>query len=252
MIDTHCHLTDPRLFQQLPDVLKRAQSAGVDRAITVGTNVSDAEAAIALCRNHSNVRCVVGIHPNYCHEADLDDVERIRELQHDPGVVAIGEMGLDYHYDFADRATQRQFFQAQLALAEDVGRKVVVHCREAVADTLETMKAFPNVTAVFHCFTGAPADAEAILAAGHWISYTGVITFKKNDGLREAVRLTPRDRLMVETDAPYLAPEPFRSQKVNEPALVVHTAAAVASVWGVPVEEVDRITTANAGRFYGI
>lgn len=251
MIDSHCHLTDPRLFEQLPDVLRRAADAGVGRVLTVGTSVSDAQAAIALCRNHPQVRCAIGIHPNYSHEATLGDVPILRDLQNDPSVVALGEMGLDYHYDFADRVTQRQFFEAQLAMAAELKRRVVIHCREAVPDTLALMADFPGVTGVFHCFTGTPAEAEQVLAAGHWLSYTGVVTFKKNDALREAVRLTPRDRLMVETDAPYLSPEPFRSQKVNEPALVVHTAAVVAKVWGVGVAEVDRITTQNVGRFFG-
>jgi TatD DNase family protein len=251
LIDTHCHLTDRRLSTQLADVLARAAAAGVDRVITVGTNVSDAEAAVGLCRERSNLRCAIGIHPNYCHEATLDDVPIVRDLQNDPTVVALGEMGLDYHYDFADRATQRRFFEAQLAMAQELKRRVVIHCREAVTDTLAILRDFPDVTAVFHCFTGTVAEAEAILSAGHWISYTGVITFKKNDPLREAVVRTPRDRLMVETDAPYLSPEPFRAQKVNEPALVVHTAAAVARVWGVDLAEVDRVTTDNARRFFG-
>jgi TatD DNase family protein len=251
LIDTHCHLTDPRLASQLSDVLFRAADAGVQRLITVGTNVSDAEAAVGVCRAHANVRCAIGIHPNYCHEATLEDVPILRDLQNDPSVVALGEMGLDYHYDFADRARQRRFFEAQLAMAQALRRRVVIHCREAVPDTLAILGEFAGVTGVFHCFTGTPAEADAILAAGHWISYTGVITFKKNDALREAARRTPRDRLMVETDAPYLAPEPFRSQKVNEPALVVHTAATVAKVWGADLADVDRVTTDNARRFFG-
>lgn len=252
MIDTHCHLTDPRLLQQLPEVLRRARAAGVGRMITVGTNLSDAEAAVGVCRAHGEVRCAIGIHPNYCHEADLGDLAILRELQHDPSVVALGEMGLDYHYDFADRGRQRAFFEAQLSMAAELRRNVVIHCRDAVHDALVILRGFPGVTGVFHCFTGTPDEADAIVSAGHWISYTGVITFKKNDVLREAVRRTPRDRLMVETDAPYLSPEPFRSQKVNEPALVIHTAATVARVWETDAAEVDRVTTANAERFYGL
>lgn len=252
MIDTHCHLTDPRLLAQLPAVFERAAGAGVGRMITVGTCVSDAESAVGLCRAHADrLRCAIGIHPNYCHEARLDDLPILRELQHDPTVVALGEMGLDYHYNFADRARQRTFFEAQLSMAAELRRRVVIHCREAVPDALAILADFPGVVGVFHCFTGTPDEADAIVAAGHWISYTGVVTFKKNDALREAARRTPRDRLMVETDAPYLSPEPFRSQKVNEPALVVHTAAVVARVWGVSPEQFDQITTDNARRFFG-
>ncbi|MCS7033631.1 MAG: TatD family hydrolase [Phycisphaerae bacterium] len=250
MVDTHCHLTDPRLLQQIDAVLARAAAAGVNRMITVGTSIADARATIDLCTRHPQLRCAVGLHPNYCQDAQPDDVAVLRDLQVSPTVVALGEMGLDYHYDFCPRDRQRRFFQAQLALAAELRRKVVLHCRDAVSDTLAILQDYP-VTGVFHCFTGTPSDAEAILAAGHWISYTGVITFRKNQALRDCIRMTPRDRLMVETDAPYLAPEPFRSRKVNEPALVVHTAAVVARQWGATPEEVDQITTANAARFFG-
>lgn len=252
MIDTHCHLTDPRILTQIDQVLSRAAAAGVTQAITIGTSISDGQLAIELCRRYPQLRCAVGIHPNYCHEAELGDIERLRELQSDPAVVAIGEMGLDYHYDFADRARQRLFFERQVALASELGKPVIIHCRQAVADALALLKGSGARGVVFHCFTGTPAEAQAILAAGHFISYTGVITFKKNDALRECVRLTPQARLMVETDAPYLSPEPFRSQKVNEPALVMHTAAVVAKTWDVKLEQVDDITTTNAQNFFGL
>ena len=250
MVDSHCHLTDPRLFEQIDKVLSRAAAAGVGRMITIGTDIEDARAAISLCEKYPQLRCGVGIHPNYCHEAQLEDVATLGELERHPSVVALGEMGLDYHYTYAPRDRQRAFIEAQLQLAADRGRNVIIHCREAMDDALAVLRGFPN-HAVFHCFTGSLQDAERILAAGHWISYTGVITFKKNDALRECVRITPRDRLMVETDAPYLSPEPYRSQKVNEPSLVIHTAAAVAAAWRVSVEEVDQVTTENVRRFFG-
>src|SRR5687768_2987589 len=251
MIDSHCHLTDPRLQSQLDDVLARATAAGVTRFITIGTNPADAERAIALCRAHPNVRCAIGVHPNYCHEVDQSELPRIREMQADPSVVALGEMGLDYHYDFADRARQRAFFEWQLTLAAELNRPVVIHCREAVDDTLAVMKTFPTVPAVFHCFTGTVAEGTRVLGQGYLLGFTGVVTFKSSDALRELVRLSPRDRVLVETDAPYLAPEPVRKQKVNEPSFVVHTAAAIARVLDVTVEEVDRFTTENVARFFG-
>ncbi len=130
-------------------------------------------------------------------------------------------------------------------MAKEFSKPVVIHCREAVDDTLAMMKNFASVPAVFHCFTGTVAESQRILEAGYFLGFTGVMTFKKSDALREAVRLTPRDRLFVETDAPYLSPEPFRSQKTNEPALVIHTATAIAQQWGVGIEEVDRVTTEN-------
>ena len=250
MIDSHCHLTDPRLQEQLAVVLARAATAGVDRMITIGTSISDDQAAIELCRAHASVRCVVGIHPNYCHEARLDDVAKLRELQQDPTVLALGEMGLDYFHKFADRATQVKFFEAQLALAQELNRPVVIHSRDSIDDSLSILRSFPTVPAVFHCFTGTSDEASRIIDAGYLLGFTGAVTFKKNDDLREAVRRTPHDRLIVETDAPYLTPEPMRKQKTNEPSLVVYVAQVIAQQWGVGTEEVDRITTANVERTF--
>ena len=250
MIDTHCHLTDPRLFEQLDAVIERARSAGVKRMITVGTDLEDDRAAIALCRGRANVRCVVGIHPNYTQDAKLEDVPELRTLQADPSVVALGEMGLDYFHKFADVSHQRALFEAQLQLAAELSRPVVIHSREAIHDTLDVLANFPTVGAAFHCFTGTAPEAERILAAGHLISFTGPVTYKKNDALRDVVRLVPLDRLMVETDAPYLSPEPHRSQKVNEPALVMYTAAKIAEVKGIDLKELDDATTANAEVFF--
>jgi len=251
MIDTHCHLTDPRLLAEVNAVIERARAAGVERMITIGTDLEDDRAAIAVCGGRADVRCVVGIHPNYTQDARVEDVAELRGLQADAAVVALGEMGLDYFHKFADRDHQRRLFEAQLALAADVGRPVVIHSREAIDDTLAVMKDFPGVRAVFHCFTGTMSEAARILAAGYWISFTGPVTYKKNDELREVVKIVPLDRLMVETDAPYLSPEPKRGQKTNEPALVMYTAARVAEVKEIGLEELDRVTTENAETFFG-
>ena len=251
MIDTHCHLTDPRLLSQLDEVLARAMGAGIDRMITIGTDVSDDAAAVDLCRGRANVRCAVGIHPNYTHEASQDDLPKLRELQADPSAVALGEMGLDRHHKFSTIERQRSFFEPQLQMAIDVKKPVVIHSREATDDTLAVMRSFPGVRAVFHCFTGSPDEARKILDAGYLLSFTGAVTFKKADAVREAAALTPLDRMFVETDAPYLSPEPKRSHKVNEPSLVVHVAETLARVKGVTVAEIDRVTTENAERFFG-
>ena len=251
MLDSHCHLTDPRLGSQLESVLSRARAAGVTRFITIGTTVADDEAAIALCRDRPDLRCAIGVHPNYTHEADLADLPRLRDLQANPSVVALGEMGLDYFHHYAPRTKQLQFFEPQLQLASELNRPVVIHSRESTDDCLAEMTQFPAVRAVFHCFTGSPAEARKILDAGYLLGFTGAITFKKNDALREAVFLTPPDRVLVETDAPYLTPEPHRAQKTNEPAMVVHVAATVARVKAMTVEEVDRVTTENAERLFG-
>ena len=250
MIDSHCHLTDPRLYGQLDAVLSRAGAAGVPRMITIGTSPEDSAAAVALCRGRENLRCTIGVHPNYCHEVEFESLAQLRELEREPSVIALGEMGLDYHHKFAPRTLQRKFFEAQLAMAAETNRPIVIHCREAVDDTLAILKGFSSVIAVFHCFTGSSDEATRILEAGYLLGFTGVVTFKKSDDLREAAKRTPRDRLLVETDAPYLSPEPFRSQKINEPALVVHVANVIAGVWGISVEEVDALTTQNVGRFF--
>jgi TatD DNase family protein len=250
VIDSHCHLTDERLSVQLPGVLARAAAAGVSRMITIGTSIADDQAAVELCRTLPNVRCAVGIHPNYTHEAQLGDVSRLHDLQSDPTVVAIGEMGLDYFHHYAPRERQLKFFESQLQLAKELDRPVVIHNREATDDTLAAMRNFPGVRAVFHCFTGTPGEARKILDAGYLLGFTGAITFKKNEALREAVALTPPDRMLVETDSPYLTPEPKRSQKTNEPALVIHVAEVLARVKNMSVAEVDRVTTANVAAFF--
>jgi TatD DNase family protein len=176
---------------------------------------------------------------------------RIAELAKDPAVVALGEMGLDYNRQFADRKRQAQFFEAQLQIAVDMNLPVVIHSREAIDDTLAIMRSFPTVRAVVHCFTGTLPEAKRILEAGYLLGFTGVVTFKKLDELREAAKIAPADQILVETDSPYLSPEPVRNQKICEPALVMHTAKRVAEVRGISLDELDRITTANAERLFG-
>jgi TatD DNase family protein len=249
MIDSHCHLTDPRLGEQLNAVLQRARAAGVDRVITIGTDLADAMDAVALCRAHENVRCAIGIHPNHSGGAQLSDVAQLRGLQNDPTVLAIGEMGLDYHYDRVPPEHQRVMFEAQLQLARDVAKPVVIHCREAVADTLAILGDFGDVPAVFHCFTGTMDEARRILDAGYLLGFTGPVTYKKSDELRAVAKMTPLDRLLVETDGPYLSPEPMRKIKINEPAFVIHTARVIAEVKGIAFDEIDRMTVENTLRF---
>ena len=250
MIDSHCHLTDPRLGSRLDAVLSRAARAGVSRMITISTSVADAIDCIDACRTRENLRCSVGVHPNYVAEEDFASLPQLRGLQASPSVVAIGEIGLDYHYGREHRDRQHQFFEAQLQIALDCNKPVVIHCREAVDDALAVLAKFPSIQGVFHCFTGTPTEARRILDAGYLLGFTGPITFKKSDGLREVVRLTPMDRLLIETDAPYLSPEPMRKEKVNEPAWVTHVASAVATLKNLTLEEVDRITTENTCQFF--
>jgi len=250
MIDTHCHLTDPRLIEQLDAVLGRAEAAGVGNVVTIGTHPADWDAVLNVTRERPNVRCAVGAHPNYCEEIQFQELARLREFCGEASVVALGEMGLDYHHESTPRGKQAEYFEAQLELAREVGLPVVIHCREAVEDCLATLRRFAGVRAVFHCFTGTAQEARRIWDAGYLTGFTGVVTFRNGQGLREIAGNAPGDRILVETDAPYLTPEPMRKQKVNEPAMVVHTAAAVATARGISLEEVDRMTTENAIRFY--
>jgi TatD DNase family protein len=251
MIDSHCHLTYEPLARQLDDVLKRAAAAGVERMITIGTDLADAQRAIELCRRHENIRCAIGIHPHHSAVAQDEDVAWLRSLQQSPAVVALGEMGLDYHHDFSPRNRQAEIFAAQLELARELNRPIVIHNREATDDCLAIMKQFPAVRAVFHCFTGSPPEARKILDQGYLLGFTGIVTYKKSDELREVVKFTPSDRIVVETDSPYLSPEPVRKQKVNEPSLVMHTAEVVANLRGISLAELDQLTTANVARHFG-
>ncbi|MGD0770232.1 MAG: TatD family hydrolase [Tepidisphaeraceae bacterium] len=250
MIDTHCHLTDPRLVEQLDAVLARAAAAGVGNIVTIGTHPADWDAVLGVTKRRPNVRCAVGAHPNYCHEIQFEQLARLRDFCPDPAVVALGEMGLDYHYDSSPRPKQAEYFEAQLDLAREVGLPVVIHCRDAVQDCLAMLQRFSGVRAVFHCFTGTAEEARRIWDAGHLTGFTGVVTFGNGQALREIAADAPQDRILVETDAPYLTPEPMRKQKVNEPAMVVHTAAVVAAARGISLEKLDQITTANAMGFY--
>ena len=250
MIDTHCHLTDTRLHSQLEFVVTRATLAGVTRLITIGTGLQDDRECVELCRGRENVRCAVGVHPGYVDEEKFEDLPQLREIQKDPSVVAIGEIGLDYFRGRANRDRQIEFLQFQLNLAAEFGKPLVIHSREAVDDCLAIFKDFPTLKMVFHCFTGTAGEAKRILDAGYLVGFTGVITYKKSEELREAVRLTPLDRMLIETDAPYLTPEPMRKQKVNEPALVTHVAAKISEIKKIAVSEVDAIATANAKRLF--
>ncbi len=251
MIDTHCHLTDTRLQSQLNFVVTRATLAGVTRLITIGTDLADDRQCVELCQGRENIRCAVGVHPSYVDEERFEDLPQLREIQADASVIAIGEIGLDYSRGKANRQRQIDFLQYQLQLAVEVNKPLVIHSRAAVDDCLAIIRDFPSLRMVFHCFTGTVEEARRVLEAGHLLGFTGVVTFKNPGELREVVALTPLDRMLIETDAPYLTPEPMRKQKVNEPVLVTHVAAKIAEIKKLSIAEVDSITTMNASRLFG-
>jgi TatD DNase family protein len=251
MIDSHCHLTYPQLHDQLDAVLLRAQRAGVTGLMTIGTSAAASQQAVDLCATHPQVRCAIGIHPHHAAEATPADLAVLAELAGRPQVLALGEMGLDYHYDFSPRPRQREVFLAQLELARQAHKPLVIHCREAIDDCLPILRDHPEMHAVFHCFTGTPDEARRILEAGYYLGFTGIVTYKRSDELRRVVAFVPDDRFLVETDAPYLSPDPVRKTKTCEPAFVMHTAAVVAAVRQTTVQRVDELTTANVRRLFG-
>src|SRR5688572_19141907 len=247
LIDHHCHLDFPDFADDLDGVVGRAKAAGVGLMVTISTRIRRFDQIIGIAERYANVFCSVGTHPHYAHE-ELDvPVEEIVRLSRHPKVVAIGEAGLDYFYDNSPRAAQEQGFRAHIAAARATQLPLVIHTRDADADTVRILEeemrvgAFP---AVLHCYTGGPDLARRGLDLGLYVSFSGIVTFKKSDALREITKFVPLDRLLVETDAPYLAPGKYRGKR-NEPAYVVETAAELARVKGVTLDELAQATTEN-------
>ncbi len=259
LTDTHAHLASSRFADELGVVLARAREAGVGRIVSISCDEEDIRTNLDLASRHPGVFTTAGIHPCYVHEVgDGDWLGRVRDLASRPEVVAIGEIGLDFYHPPQDggpvdrwRGRQQEVFEAMLQLALDLSKPVVVHQRESGPAVLGVLERFPGVRAVLHCFTGGPAEAEEALAAGHWISFTGVLTYPKSEAIREAAALVPNDRVLLETDAPYLPPVPFRG-KSCEPAMVRHTALKLAEIKRVGLDEIADLTSLNAERFFGI
>ncbi len=249
--DSHCHLTDRAFGGDRAAVLARAREAGVRRIVTIASDAADSRAALALARARDEVWGTAGIHPHSVNGAPAaDDLGAVRDLAAHPRCAAIGETGLDYHYDNAPRDAQRRSFARHVELASELDLPVVVHSREAVADTTAVIReSAGRVTGVLHCFTGPPDLLELAMDAGWHVSFTGIATFKSFDSA--LARAVPRDRYMIETDAPYLAPVPKRGRR-NEPAFVPHVAAALARIRGETLERVAADSWANTLSFYGM
>jgi TatD DNase family protein len=246
-IDNHCHLPADKP-DVTADLVSEAFAGGIGALINVGTDIADSAAAIEVARANTGVWATAGVHP---HDA-AGGLDGLRDLAAAPEVVAVGECGLDYHYDHSPREQQRSAFAAQIALAHELGKPLVIHTREAWDETFDILAAegIPPRT-VFHCFTGGPVEATRCLDFGALLSFSGIVTFPSAPELREAAALCPLDRMMVETDAPFLAPVPHRG-KPNRPALVAVVGQAIADVRGVGAAVIADATTANAVAFYGI
>jgi TatD DNase family protein len=247
LVDSHCHLDFPDFSTELDAVISRARAAGVGRIVTISTRVKRHAQVLAIAEKVPEVFCSVGTHPHYAHEEPDVDAQKLAGLAKHPKIVAIGEAGLDYFRNNSPREAQAASFREHIAAARETGLPLVIHSRDCDVDMMQILReesgkgAFP---AVLHCFTGGRDLAFAAIDLGHYVSFTGILTFKNSDALREIAAALPADRIMVETDAPYLAPLPYRG-KHNEPAYVVETAKVLADARGVSADEITRQTTEN-------
>jgi len=254
LIDTHTHLTMPEYADSLPAVLARARQVGVRQCIAVGTDLPDSRAALQLCTQHEGLFCIVGVHPHQAAHAEPGYLAELAQLAQQPPVCAVGEIGLDYHYDFSPPDRQRAVFTELLDLAARLDKPVVIHCREALDEGLAILAEWnrPAAKVVFHCFSGDRAQARRVLDAGCSLSFTGVLTFAKADALRQAAAYAPLDRILLETDCPYLSPEPKRAVRPNEPAFLTYVAEKLAQLRAQNAEEIADATTANAQAFFAL
>ena len=253
LIDAHCHLTyEP--FADIDAVIRRSIDAGVMGWITIGTDLADSKKAVELADRFENMFAAVAIHPHNAKSADPPTIAQIKGLAQNKKVVAIGETGLDLHYDFSTPQQQQDSFLRHLEIAKELNLPVVIHSREAFDKTIEILEAHESGLKglVFHCYSGDVRQAKIVLDKGWYISLTGVVTFKNAETTREVAKYVPLDRLMIETDAPYLSPEPMRKQKVNEPALLIHTARFIAGLRGMELAKFAEAITNTTKQFFAI
>jgi TatD DNase family protein len=264
MIDTHCHLEMEQFRDDVDAVIARAKDAGIEALISIGSDFEGCKGAVDLSKKYAMVYAAVGIHPHDAKDFSEEIAGLIRswitvsreqgtacEGEDIPKIVALGEIGLDYHYDHSPREVQRKVFARQLALAKELDLPVVVHCRDAQEDALHILEESGVRKGVMHCFSGDKDMAKRAMSLGLHVSFAGPVTFKKALTLKEVAKSVPDDLLLIETDAPYLAPEPFRGKR-NEPAFMVYTARHLAALRGITIEDIDRMTTLNAKRLFGI
>ena len=257
LIDTHCHLTFEQLAGDIDAVVERSKAAGVAGWITVGTDPQHNRKAVELANGFENMYAAVGIHPHDAKDVAPHTMAELKELARSEKVVALGETGLDFHYDFSPRQDQRRIFETQLQIARERNLPVIIHSREAFDETIDILEQFIHLkgrlkNVVFHCFSGSARQARIVLDHGFYISFTGVVTFKNAEKTRQAAKIVPPDRLMLETDCPYMSPAPMRKQKINEPALMVHTASYLAELKEMDQTDFARSVTAASKNFFGL
>ena len=254
MVDSHCHLDGKVFDSDRDEVIQRAIDSGVERMLAIGTGDGppDLEAGIRLADRYPVFLATVGVHPHEAAKYHDSISVRLRDLLRHPKVVALGEIGLDYHYDFSPRDVQKRVFIEQMAIAREARKPIVIHTREAWDDTLALLEEHWKPTelgGIMHCFTGSPVEVERTLALGFHLAFGGVVTYPKAVEVHESVRVTPLDRMLLETDAPYLAPVPKRGKR-NEPSFVVATARRIAELRSTTLEEIAKATTANFERLF--
>ena len=252
LVDSHCHLDFPELSGDVDGVLARALNAGVGHLLTISTKITKFDGVLAMAERFDNVSCSVGIHPHEAGVEPVTDAVKLMGLSIHPKVVAFGETGLDFYYEHSPRADQERSFRVHIAAAREAGLPIIVHTRDAdpeMAAILDDEMGRGVFNGVIHCFSSGPELAEKALDLGLYISFSGIVTFKKADALRGVAKAVPMDRILVETDSPYLAPVPHRG-KTNEPAYVAHTAAVVAELKGMSRDELAAQTTANFFRLF--
>ncbi|HUV41794.1 MAG TPA: TatD family hydrolase [Sedimentisphaerales bacterium] len=254
LIDTHCHLTFDELAGDIEAVIDRSKQAGVTGWVTVGTDAHHNVQAVAFADRFANLYAAVGIHPHYAKDTTPADIAELKKFARNEKVVAIGETGLDFHYGLSHRHHQSRLFSRHLEIAAELNLPVIIHSREAFDETMTVLEQFGHdiKRAVFHCFSYSARQARIVLDSGFYVSFTGVVTFKNAQAARDAAAVVPLERLMIETDCPYMSPEPMRKQKVNEPAFLVHTATYIAQLKGMDAADFARAVSAATRGFFAL
>ncbi len=251
-IDTHCHLNIEPLLERTNEILDAAAEQGINKLVVVGIDIPTSEIAIRLAEDHAEIFAAAGIHPNDCSKAPGNWEKEIVDMLSHPKVVAVGETGLDYYWDESPPAVQQRFFRDHLDLALATGKPAIIHNREADQDIVQQILEHGNTRGVFHCWPSPWDIAKPLLDKGYHISFTGTVTFKKNEAVQDVAKQMPLERLMMETDSPFLTPVPHRGTRPNEPKYIPHIAEKIASLRHISIQDLSKATTGNAEAFFQI
>ncbi len=253
MVDTHCHLTDRR-YDDIAAVITRSEAAGITRWVNVGCSLADTKDVIEMAAKYEKMVATAGIHPHEAEKITDGDIDELAKLAEKEKIVAIGETGFDFFYDTANELSQKKLFISHIKIATKLNLPMIIHSRDAFEQTLEVLNEYgKNLNkVVFHCYGGDDKQAKILIEKGYYISFTGVVTFKNADKARTAAVAVPLEKMMIETDCPYMSPVPVRNQKTNEPAFLIHTAKFLAKLKNIEIERFKQVTTANAVEFFAL